>query len=242
VPPISERRRTGSAAKWALRLGGLMALVAGGCTDPQSGIYAKAWCHPTAAEAQTFVMLDDMEDGDSTPCTGGGSWMVDGTGDFTPEKTGGPATPTALPAADQAARAPSFRAQYLHGTLAPGGYGRIILPLPAALADLRPFQQLEFWARSDAGQVTVRVGLFTASAPDGDFGDDVLIQPFWGDDGKNTNPSSAALTAFTRSDGATTVTPDDLATSTAMQFLFSSDKNGGATSFGFWIDDIQLKR
>jgi hypothetical protein len=248
VPLISDRTRRleggGSRAeapsplRWAMGLSAL-AVVAAGCTDPQGGIYAHSWCRPTAADNQAYVMLDDMEDGDSLACAGGGSWTVDGTGDLAPQKVGGPATPTDLPAADQALRAPSFRAQYLHGTLVPGGYARIILPLPATLADLRPFQEIDFWARGDGVADTVRVGLFTASAIDGDFGDDVVIQPTWGDDGKNNN---VAIAAFTRSDGVTHVTADDLSASTAIQFLFSSDKNGGATSFGFWIDDVELKR
>jgi len=249
VPLVSEKRRpftpgwgggeAGAAIKWAMTLPLLLAFLPAGCTDPQSGIYAQSWCHPGAAENQPYVMLDDMEDGDSTPCAGAGKWMVDGTGDFAPDVSGGPATPTDLPAADQAIRAPSFRAQHLHGTLTPGGYARIILPLPAALADLRPFQEIDFWSRGDATAVTVRVGLFTASAPDGDFGDGVVIQPTWGDGGKNNN---VAIAALTRSDGMTPVTPDDLSASTAIQFLFSSDQNGGATSFGFWIDDVTLKR
>lgn len=248
MPPISDRRRrfdgdasgakAASPLKWALGLS-VLSVVAAGCADPQSGIYARSWCHPTTADNQPYVMLDDMEDGDSLGCAGGGSWMVDGTGDFAPQKVVGPASPTDLSAADQALRAPSFRAQYLHGTLVPGGYARIILPLPAAFSDLRPFQEIDFWARGDGVPVTVRVGLFTASAIDGDFGDDVVIQPTWGDDGKNNN---AAIAAFTRSDGVTHVTADDLSASTAIQFLFSSDRNGGAASFGFWIDDVELKR
>ena len=54
--------------------------------------------------------------------------------------------------------------------------------------------------------------------------------------------ANAALAALRRSDDVTVITPDDLAASTAIQFVFSSDKNGGATTFGFWIDDVQLKR
>jgi len=240
--PLTSRTRSYLGSRWPMALSALLALAAGGCTDPQSGVYAKTWCHPTAAEGQPLITLDDMEDGDATPCAGGGPWIVDGTGDFTPAKIGSPALPTELSDADKVLRAPSVRAQYLHGTLVPDGYARIILPLPATLADLRAFQEIDFWARSDAGAATVRVGLFTASAPDGDFGDDVVIQPMWGPDGRNTMAANAALAALRRSDDVTVITPDDLAASTAIQFVFSSDKNGGATTFGFWIDDVQLKR
>lgn len=235
-----------AATGWARCLFALLALGAGACTGPQSGIYAQRWCHPAAADNLPYVMLDDMEDGDSVPCSRVGNWTIDGTADFTPtgdtapEQLGGPALPVVLSADDQATLDPmfeanalgeTFRAHHLHGTIAPGGYGSLVLPL--APVDLSGFPELDFWARSDVAADTILVGLFTVDGRY--FSESVTIQPGWG------YYSAPLLGALLGADG-TAATAADLAMSAKIDFRFLADVNGDRSTFGLWLDDIVLKR
>lgn len=219
---------------WTLGLLGLSAGLAAGCSSPQSGLFAAAWCHPTAAEGAATVMLDDMEDGDSVPCAGGGKWTVEGNGDFSPETVGGPATPVELDPTDEAVRSPSTRAEHLAGTLPAGGWGGLLMPL--AQPDLTGFKEIDFWAKTTLPTATIRVGLFTTDQSY--FSTDVMVQSTWGYGGLINN---AALQALLAPDG-TPITAAQLATGASLSFRFLSDENAGATGFEFWIDDVQAKR
>jgi hypothetical protein len=228
----------------ALGLASLVAAIGAGCTQPQSGVFDGHWCRPGAADGQPYVMLDDMEDGDSVPCSGVGKWTVGGSADFAPtgETVGGPAIPALLTDTDRqvldpmfemlapAGFADTFRAHHLQGTIAAGGYGSLILP---AATDLSAFPELDFWARTDTGAATVLVGIFTA---DGSyFSEKVSIRSAW------DTYSAPLLGALFRTDGAA-VTAADLAATTQIELRFQGDLNGNPPSFGFWFDDVVLKR
>jgi hypothetical protein len=206
-----------------------------GCTEPQSGLLTKTWCLPQAAGT---VLLDDLEDGDAAPCEPkSGHWMVYADGNVIPG-AGEEAAPVELPATDAArSRAiPSFRAQYLHGTLAPGGWANLVLPL--SIPDLTPYKEIDFWAHSDSPALSIRVSVVTDTVTDDDFfGGGVDITQAWGDHG-SINNIAISNGAITRSDG-TPATAADLSAATAIAFQFAPPE--GASQFGFWIDDVQLK-
>jgi hypothetical protein len=216
---------------------GLLSAAVLGCTEPQTGLLTNAWCLPQAAGT---VMLDDMEDGDTSPCEPkAGHWMVYSNGNVEPA-AGQAAVPVELMATDPArSRAtPSFRAQYLHGSLAPGGWANLVLPL--AIHDLNGYREIDFWAHSDTPTLHLRVSVVTGTVTDDDyFGGDVDIFQAWGDHG-NINNIPIVGAALTKSDGVTAATAEDLASATAIAFQFSPPE--GATQFGFWIDDVQLKQ
>jgi len=144
----------------------LLSALGIGCTEPQMGVLTKSWCQPNPGEA---VMLDDLEDGDAAPCEAkAGRWMVYADGNVVPA-SGQEATPVELPDADPArARAiPSFRAQYLHGSLAPGGWANLVLPL--AVPDLNLYKEIDFWAHSDSATLNIRVSVVTDTVTDNDY-------------------------------------------------------------------------
>jgi Carbohydrate binding domain (family 11) len=206
---------------------GPLVLAAVGCMDPQSGIFAEGWCK--TADPQTLQMVDDMEDGDGIPCSKMGTWYVAGGGSLTP-----PAG-NILKAADlPAARDRSFRAQHLTGSVEAGGSA--VLGVRLGGVDLTGFQEIQFWARAEGGNLEIRVAVETPSTSgDGDhFGDVATVFTEWGVQGV---PNSIALTALTKGTGQV-ITPDDLRSSLAIEFQLV----GESPSFGFWIDDIQLKR
>lgn len=229
----------------ALGLAALLLGLGAGCTQPQSGIFQSHWCHPNDADQQPYVMLDDMEDGDAAPCAGISDWAVSGSPDFgpvgdtVPETVGGRPLPVVLLDADQAALDPLFeavgfgpttRAHHLHGTIAAGGYGSLVLP-PAI--DLSAFQELDFWARTDGGAATLTIGLFTNDGRY--FSEKVTIQAAW------ESYSAPLLGGLFAADG-TPVTAADLATAAQLEFRFQGDINGNPASFGFWLDDVVVKR
>jgi hypothetical protein len=185
-------------------------------------------------------MLDDLEDGDSAPCEPkAGHWMVYADGNVVPASDQ-QATPVELPDADPArTRAnPSFRAQYLHGSLAPGGWANLVLPL--AVSDLTPYKEIDFWAHSDSPSLNIRVSVVTATVTDNDyFGGGVDITQTWGDHG-SINNIAISNGALTKSDLTTAATPADLSVATAIAFQFAPP--AGSSQFGFWIDDVQLKQ
>jgi hypothetical protein len=215
----------------------LLSAASLGCTEPQSGLLTKTWCQPQAAGT---VLLDDMEDGDSAPCEPkAGQWMVYSNGDVMPT-SGQAAVPVDLLDGDPARSRmfPSFRAQYLHGSLAPGGWANLVLPL--AIHDLNGYREIDFWAHSDSPTLTIRVSVVTDTVTDDDyFGGDVTIRQTWGEQGSINNAPIVGA-ALTKSDMTTSATPADLAAATAIAFQFAPPE--GASQFGFWIDDVQLKQ
>lgn len=215
---------------------GLLAGLTAGCTEPQSGIFQSHWCHPSPTEGLPTVMLDDMEDGDSVPCLGTARWTLEGSGDFVPNAMGAPGVPSELSDDDATARSPSTRAQHLMGSVSPGGWAGLVMPL--AQPDLTGFQEIDFWAKSvTTATAVIRVGVFTTS---GDyFSRDVAIRSTWGDSGSNNN---AALKALIGSASGTAIPTDQLAACAAIDFQFLSSENADTTSVDFWIDDVQLKR
>jgi hypothetical protein len=223
-----------------LAAGAALAALGVGCTEPQTGLIAATWCHPgPTPDGTTLVVLDDMEDGDDRPCVAAaGSWSVGVTaGEVTPAP-GMKVEPQELDGALAVTRnPPSFRAQHLAGSLAAGGHAELVMPL--ADPDLRGYGEIDFWARSDhPEELTLRVSVVTPSGSDGDyFGDNAtMIRDAWGIGG---SANFISLGALKKPDLVTPVTQDELASSTAIIFqLVATD----AVAFGFWIDDVQLKR
>ena len=212
----------------------LVAALCDGCTEPQTGVLTKSWCQP---QSPSTVMLDDLEDGDAASCDKTvAHWVVHGIGALIPGP-GEEAKPVELPPDDPAWSrvSPSFRAQHLHGSLGPGDWGRLVLPL--ANLDLTPFLELDFWAHSDSPVLNIRVGVATATTSEYDaFAGDVMITQAWGAGGSINNIPLVGG-ALARSDG-TPATDADLALATAITF----EAPAGGGDFGFWIDDVQLKR
>lgn len=230
LSPSSSRLTVGLVAA-------LCSVVGVGCTEPQTGLLTKTWCQPQSAGT---VLLDDMEDGDTAPCEKkAGHWMVYAQGNVIPGADQ-EAVPVELPDADPArSRAiPSFRAQYLHGSLAPGGWANLVLPL--AVPDLTPYKEIDFWAHSDTAALNIRVSVVTDTVSDNDyFGGGVDIAQAWGDHG-SINNIAISNGAITRSTDGRPATPDDLSVATAIAFQFAPPE--GSAQFGFWIDDVQLKQ
>jgi hypothetical protein len=231
--PLPSRFLITGAAVAVLGSGGL------GCTSPQTGLVAATWCLPTAAQGMPLVMLDDMEDGDDRPCvSAAGPWSVGVTGGDVTPAPGTKVEPQELVGELAVTRTPaSFRALHLSGTLAAGGHAELIMPL--ADPDLNPYKEIDFWARSDhPEELTLRVSVVTPAGADGDyFGDNAsMIRDAWGIGG---SANFISIGALYKADRTTRATPDELAASTAIIFQLVAT---GATAFGFWIDDVQLKR
>jgi len=215
-----------------------MALGSAGCEQPQKGALSAGWCQPAAADSATLLMLDDLEDGDDQPCPSwAGRWSVDATGLSVPAP-GAPVKPqdvtVDLPVAHTA---PSYRALYLTGSLVAGQYAQLTLPL--ASADLNAYKEIDFWSRSDPNpSLTLSIGVVTAAGAywsDGLRGRGAAILSAWGDSG---GPNNVALAALEDADG-NRITAEALAASTAIVFRYAAPADG---AFGFWIDDVQLKR
>lgn len=223
----------------SLLCGGFL-LVALGCTSPQSGLFEKEWCQPLPKGTTAYQMIDDLEDGDGVPCSKSGKWSVLGPGATTPP-AGDVKSVAELFGDDLTARTPSLRALHLEGTLDPGGYASFVVPL--ANPDLRSFKELTFWSRTDGGTLHLRVTVATESITDPDyFGDTPEITMEWGvnSGGGNIVPNSIAFGALQTRAGRQAVT-DDFAASKAVEFKLDSADNPGVSSFGFWVDDVQLK-
>lgn len=216
------------------------ALGVAGCVEPDSPV-TRTWC--VDPEPQSFVVVDDMEDGDGSSCAAG-RWSVRGGGALDP--TPGPLGGTV----DLEGRAPSLRALHLGGTTEAGGYASLFLAL--APTDLTPFQEIQFWARSETGVISVRVNVATVATTDaaegggcdsaagacGDhFGDNAQIADAWGDRG---NPNSIALAALTQT-GVGQAAPKDLSQTVGLEFRVAG-VGMAATNFGLWVDDIRLKK
>ena len=213
------------------------ALIAVGCTEPQSGLIAKTWCLPT--DANTYVVLDDFEDGDAVPCTKSGGWSVGGAGQVTPA-AGGPAPGIALLADDLTKRAPSQRGLHLSGTVDSGGYASLLASL--SNVDLSVYKEVDFWTRSEgSGEITLRVAVTTTSSAGAPFFTTVTVSPDWGESGNNTKVNNVPLLGALLNAAGTTATAEDLASSTSIEFQYQSADNA-STTFGFWLDDIQFKK
>jgi hypothetical protein len=213
-------------------LGGL------GCTQPQTGVLSATWCHPTVADGTGLVMLDDMEDGDDLPCDrAAGPWVVQSDGEVIPAPDAMVEPGELLGPLAVSRAVPSLRAQHLQGTLVAGGHATLVLPL-ANNGNLSGYSEIDFWARSDQPATTLHVGVMTVGLADGDFyGTDVTVTGTWGDKGNNN--SVPLIGGVLKQSGGATVTPEILASSSAIVFqLVAPD----ATTFGFWIDDVQLKQ
>ncbi|HEY8924014.1 MAG TPA: hypothetical protein VIU64_06510 [Polyangia bacterium] len=222
--PLRSRSSAASIAAVATA-----ALGFGACEQPQKGALSVGWCQPAAADAATVVMLDDMEDGDAQACqTWAGRWSVEATGVSVPA-SGTPVKPqevnVPLPSSHTA---PSERALRLTGSLAAGQYAQLTLPLSSV--DLSAYKEIDFWSRSDSNTgLNLSVGVVTAS---GAFSTGATIQGTWGDSGGPNNVALAALNGGV-------ITDEALAASSGITFRYEALADG---EFGFWIDDVQLKR
>jgi hypothetical protein len=215
-----------------------MVLGLTGCDQPQKGARSAGWCHPAAADSATLVMLDDMEDGDDRACPSwAGRWSVEATGVSVP----GPGEPVKpeevsveLPVSHTA---PSYRALHLTGSLTAGQYAQLTLPLSSV--DLNDYKEIDFWSRSDPNpSLTLSIGVVTAAGSfwsDGLRGRGAAILGSWGDSG---GPNNVALAALEDADG-NLIDAAALAASAAIVFRYPAPVPG---DFGFWIDDVQLKR
>jgi hypothetical protein len=210
----------------------LVVVVGLGCAQPQSGLFAAGWCAPKPEAAAPFVALDDMEDGDDVPCNhAAGRWTIQGSGTIS-SPVGGVVEPTELDATDLAVRTDSLRALHVAGTLEAGGFVQLALPL--AYYDLSGFQEIDFWARSDsAAQLQLDIAVTTDVAQQG-YQTGATITSTWGE---APRPNSVALDALFN--GTTPVAAGDLAAATSITFTYVSSVSG---AFGFWLDDIKLKR
>ena len=209
-----------------------------GCDQPQKGALSGGWCHAAAADSATLVMLDDLEDGDGLGCPSlAGPWSVEATGTSMPAP-GQPVKPhevtVELPASHPA---PSYRALYLSGSLVAGQYAQLTLTL--ASVDLNDYKEIDFWSRSDPNpSLILSIGVVTAAGAfwsDGLRGRGAMIQSAWGDSGGSNN---VALAALEDPDGQR-ITAEALAVSSAIVFRYQAPADG---VFGFWVDDVQLKR
>jgi hypothetical protein len=238
-----------AARAWAGLLCAWAALSGLACVEPRSGLHAADWCRNDEAGSD---LIDDMEDGDGAICSKRGAWSVTGPATTVPGP-GGLSTSADLPADDVIARATaiSYRGQHLGGTLEAGATAALVVSLGSI--DLRLYDQVLFWARADSGNAIVRVSVATpettevaeggtcdpgASACGELFGDDAMIAETWGDptaEGAN----NIALAALTQEKTGRMVDVDnDLAGAIALQFRFT----GTGGRFGFWIDDLRLKK
>lgn len=228
--------------------GGLTVLWSTGCVEPQSGNTAQGWCRPT--DPLLYEIVDDMEDGDGKTCDRSGFWSVIGSGTVTPQV--GVVTEAApLQGTDLTARSPSLRAIQLSGTINAGGSASLFLSLNGL--DLTPYEEIQFWARSHSGNLALRVNVATAASTEaaqggscdpglGPCGDHYGDSPFeisesWGAAG---NPNSIALAGISQV-GFGQQVPRDFSHTLGVEFRVTAPEAVGAT-FGFWIDDIQLKR
>jgi len=208
-----------------------LAAGSGACEQPQRGALSGGWCHTAEADSATLVMLDDMEDGDDQACPSwAGRWSVESTGVSVPA-SGQPVKPqeviVALPAAHTT---PSARALHLTGSLAAGQYAQLTLPLSSV--DLNAYKEIDFWSRFDSNaSSSLSVGVVTAA---GAFWTGVMIQGTWGDSG---GPNNAALASLSADGGP--ITAEALAVATGVAFRYQAAADG---DFGFWLDDVQLKR
>jgi hypothetical protein len=253
-PTARYKRRVNSPRSWGavdlLALACVVGLLSvAGCVEPQSGNTSKLWC--VAADPQLFKVLDDMEDDDGAPCDDNGSWSVTGSGSLSPS-VGRLKDLAELEGDDLMARRPSLRGVYLTGTTDAGSSASLLLSLNSI--DLTPFQEIQFWARSDSGQLDVRVNVATAATTDpaaggtcdaalgrcgNHFGDPAMIADSWS---PTAGLYSTPLEGIEQQKDMGQIVPDkDLAHTLGLEFRVSG-VDGAATQFGLWIDDIQLKR
>jgi hypothetical protein len=222
-------------------------LAGSGCVEPQS-TGSTRWCK--AADPALIEVIDDMEDGDGAACNNAGNWWVKGAGDLRPGagKLGRAAD---LEGDDLMARRPSVRAMHAAGTLDAGGTASLFLALNRK--DLSPYMEIQCWARSDGEALTLRVNVTTAATTDsaeggtcdpgqggcGDhFGDGAFqVTGVWGSSGL---PNSVALTGITQ-DGAGQKVPRDFSKTMGIEFRVEAPADA-PKEFGFWIDDVQVKR
>ncbi|MES1208411.1 MAG: hypothetical protein ABUS79_20935 [Pseudomonadota bacterium] len=210
----------------------LFALGAGACTSPQSGLFEQTWCKPTS---DMFEIIDDLEDGDAVTCDKSGNWSVahgDGPGTNNPA----PAErvpPAELSATDQVTRAPSLRAQTLAGQgFTDGDWATLAVSI--GTRDLALFNEIQFWARSNAETLDIRVAVATSTTAGGTvhWGLPVTLSSEW-------TLASFALDAT--GDGLVPESDKNLAEARRIEFQFRAGTASPA-SFGFWIDDVQLKK
>ena len=228
--------------------GWLAAMSAAGCVDPQSGAVTRGWCK--AVDTQAVLVLDDMEDGDGAACEKKGRWSVRGMGVLRP--TVGPLGEAAnLEGDDLVKRAPSVRAMHLSAELEAGGWISLFLALDSE--NLSQFVEIQVWGRSDAGDLTLRANVATVATTEiaqggtcdpglgacGDhFGEPSFeLSETWGATG---NPNSIALMGITQV-GFGQAVPRDFTQTLGIEFRFTGPADAATPTFGFWIDDVQVK-
>lgn len=183
-------------------------------------------------------MLDDMEDGDAIPCNRQGNWSVGGGGSVTP-LPGAHAPGIDLTGDDITKRAPSLRALHLSGTLDAGGYASLVLPLGSV--KLAAYKEVDFWARTDGStDIMLRVAVNTTTSNGDPFFTTATISSNWGESGNMTKVNNVPLLGALVNSVAT-ATADDLAASSSIEFQYQAGDNSSLTTFGFWLDDVQLK-
>jgi len=212
----------------------VLALQAIGCTSPQSGLIAKEWCQSPSA---SVLLVDDMEDGDGTNCARTGGWTVEGAGSLTPEPGAVAKAADVIDLRPMTATmsTPSFRAMYLSGTTAASA----ALVVSVGSLDIKDYQQILFWARSDNSSINLQISLVTeSSAATGDYFSTpaTISSMYWGVDSSNQTPNFASIGALVNSSGAS-IDPGDAVSAIRFQFTAPTPTD---TAFGFWIDDVQL--
>jgi hypothetical protein len=201
----------------------------------------------------TAAILDDMEDGNGAICASAnrvGGWYVNkqtGVGTIIPD-VGTVVSPSLL----VPSRSPSTRGMHFQGSgFAGADHWAYIATSVFNGTENVPYDAsvhtgIRFWARSDAGSVTLNVKFNTVATSGTSFGTCVPTSTLPCDDHWQVpRVITAAWTQFSvyfPSDlsqlGWGVVCPKDLAHLRAIEFYYSS--NGNSASFDFWIDDIEF--
>lgn len=226
---------------------GAAVLLGVGCTEPQSGSHAAAWCQ---AADPGVVVVDDMEDHDGSLCrTWPGAWRVD-----VANPTGATTVPTAGPLAttDDLTGAllstdrqpPSARGLHLTGS----GFGSTSIAaatlgavFAAPLPSFAPYTSLKLWVSSPA-EVSIRVNLALGAelASASRWGSAVTVGP--GQGWAQVKVDLGALTPDSTTPGAA----PDLSSVAAIEVTYANfikdaaGANPPGGTFDLWIDDVAV--
>jgi hypothetical protein len=260
--PASIFRRA-RPRRWLLRgSAATLALAAGACTQPQSGIQAKGWCVAAG-------IVDDMEDGDGVPCRGAQSWTVDTNSAST---TPGAGSINEMPFLDVPREMETGTASYRALGLAGSGFAAAattpwaVLTVPFPTQNINTFESIRFFFRSDGSLRTVdglrrlqlRVGVITAATAQEPATCDGTYQDHWGDT-VVLEPDlwlmvDVPISSLKQQECGGPARPDraaDLADSRGLEFRYApffpgapgvqGTPNQGEGQFRFLIDDVQFR-